>query len=109
MRPSSHWRRRALLFLVSQCITLFGSPLVQMSIVWYVILETSSGAWVAAFTARSCPLPWPGSTPESGTTHRDTTGSQTKFCTVRTPMQPNTISTAIPPLSFHVPSRVQSG
>lgn len=78
IRPSSHWRRRALLFLVSQCITLFGSPLVQMSIVWYVTLETSSGAWVAAFAARSCPLPWPGSTPESGTTYRDTAGSRNK-------------------------------
>jgi len=49
----SGWRKRALLFLTSQCITLFGSTLVQMAIIWYVTLQTSSGAWVAAFTACS--------------------------------------------------------
>lgn len=43
-------RTMIILFLVSQCITLFGSTLVQMAIVWYVTLKTSSGAWVAAFT-----------------------------------------------------------
>ncbi len=47
------WRKRTILFLVSQCITLFGSTLVQMAIVWYVTLQTSSGAWVAAFTVCS--------------------------------------------------------
>ncbi len=44
------WRGKTILFLVSQCITLFGSTLVQMAIVWYVTLKTSSGAWVAALT-----------------------------------------------------------
>ena len=39
-----------MLFLISQCITLFGSTLVQMAIVWYVTIQTSSGVWVAAFT-----------------------------------------------------------
>lgn len=38
------------LFLISQSITLFGSTLVQMAIVWYVALETTSGVWVSAFT-----------------------------------------------------------
>ena len=47
------WKRRTLLFLTSQCITLFGSTLVQMAVVWYVTLRTSSGAWVAAFTVCS--------------------------------------------------------
>ena len=47
------WRRRTLAFLISQCITLFGSTLVQMAIVWYVTFQTSSGAWVAAFTVCS--------------------------------------------------------
>ena len=42
------WKRRAILFLTSQCITLFGSTLVQMAVVFYVTLHTSSGAWVAA-------------------------------------------------------------
>ena len=44
------WRRNAVLFLVSQSITLFGSTLVQMAVVWYVTLSTSSGAWTAAFS-----------------------------------------------------------
>lgn len=34
-------------------MTLFGSTLVQMAIVWYVTLQTSSGAWVAAFSVCS--------------------------------------------------------
>lgn len=44
------WQKRVLLFLISQCITLFGSTLVQMALVWYAAMQTSSGAWVAAFT-----------------------------------------------------------
>ena len=44
------WKRKTALFLVSQCMTLFGSMIVQMSIIWYVTLKTSSGGWVAAFT-----------------------------------------------------------
>lgn len=47
------WKQRTLLFLISQSVTLFGSTLVQMAIVWYVTLKTSSGAWVAAFTVCS--------------------------------------------------------
>lgn len=47
------WQLRTVLFLISQCITLFGSTLVQMAIVWYVTLKTSSGIWVAAFTVCS--------------------------------------------------------
>ena len=46
----NHWKRKTILFLISQCITLFGSMIVQMSIIWYVTLKTSSGGWVAAFT-----------------------------------------------------------
>lgn len=42
-----------ILFLLSQCITLFGSTLVQMAIVWYVTIQTASGAWVAAFSVCS--------------------------------------------------------
>ena len=44
------WRRRTILFLSGQCVTLFGSQVVQMAIVWYVTLQTNSGAWVAAFS-----------------------------------------------------------
>ena len=43
-------KSKTMLFLASQCITLFGSMIVQMSIIWYVTLKTSSGGWVAAFT-----------------------------------------------------------
>ena len=49
-QEQNNWTRKVVLFLVSQCITLFGSMIVQMSIIWYVTLKTSSGAWVAAFT-----------------------------------------------------------
>lgn len=49
----SSWKAKAILFLVSQSITLFGSTLVQMAIVWYVTLSTSSGLWVAAFSVCS--------------------------------------------------------
>lgn len=45
-----NWKSQMILFLISQCITLFGSTLVQMAIVWYVTIQTSSGVWVAAFT-----------------------------------------------------------
>lgn len=51
MSPAQqNWSRKTIVFLLSQCITLFGSTLVQMAIVWYVTLETSSGAWVSALT-----------------------------------------------------------
>lgn len=41
------------MFFTSQCISLFGSQIVQMSIVWYVTLQTKSGAWVAVFSVCS--------------------------------------------------------
>ena len=49
-KQCADWRRRVLLFLTSQCITLFGSTLVQMALVWYAAMETASGGWVAAFS-----------------------------------------------------------
>ena len=49
-QAQNHRKRKTILFLISQCITLFGSMIVQMSIIWYVTLKTSSGGWVAAFT-----------------------------------------------------------
>ena len=49
-QAQNHWKRKTILFLISHCITLFGSMIVQMSIIWYVTLKTSSGGWVAAFT-----------------------------------------------------------
>ena len=49
-QTQNNWTRKTILFLASQCITLFGSMIVQMAIIWYVTLKTSSGGWVAAFT-----------------------------------------------------------
>ena len=49
-QTQNNWKRKPVLFLASQFITLFGSMIVQMSIIWYVTLKTSSGGWVAAFT-----------------------------------------------------------
>ena len=43
-RPSPSWQRRAFLVFLSQSITLFGSTLSQMAIVWYLTLDTTSGA-----------------------------------------------------------------
>ena len=52
-RTRDSWRRETLLFFVSQSITLFGSQIVQMAVVWYVTLHTSSGGWGAAFSVCS--------------------------------------------------------
>ena len=46
-------RKKVILFLISQSVTLFGSTLVQMAVVWYATLLTSSGLWVAAFSVCS--------------------------------------------------------
>ncbi len=53
MQMQNNWKRKIILFLVSQSITLFGSQIVQMAIVWYVTLYTASGVWVAAFSVCS--------------------------------------------------------
>lgn len=47
------WRRAALLFFLSQSVTLFGSQVVQMAVIWHVTLLTSSGIWVAAYSVCS--------------------------------------------------------
>jgi len=47
------WKKKTVLFLASQGITLFGSSIVQFAIVWYVTLQTSSGTWVSALTVCS--------------------------------------------------------
>lgn len=45
--------RRILLFLVSQAVTLFGSTVVSMAIIWFVTREMLSGLWCAVFYAVS--------------------------------------------------------
>lgn len=47
------WRANIVWFLISQGITLFGSQIVQMAIVWYVTRNTGSGSWVAAVSIAS--------------------------------------------------------
>ena len=49
----SNWRKSIILFFFSQCVTLLGSQIVQMGVVWYVTLQTDSGAWVAIFSVCS--------------------------------------------------------
>jgi DHA3 family macrolide efflux protein-like MFS transporter len=47
---NSSWRRRVSAFLFGQGVSLFGSQIVQMAMIWYVTLETSSGIWVTVLT-----------------------------------------------------------
>ena len=46
----SNYKKKAIMFLTSQGITLFGSSIVQFALIWYVTMQTSSGAWVSAMT-----------------------------------------------------------
>lgn len=48
-----HWKGKVAAFLFGQGISLFGSQLVQMAIIWHVTLETSSGIWVTILTLAS--------------------------------------------------------
>ncbi len=45
------WKLNVILFLASQCITLFGSMLVYYAIMWHITLETQSGVMMAVITA----------------------------------------------------------
>lgn len=45
-----NWKKNIALFLTSQAISLFGSSLVQYSIIWYVAKETKSGVMVMLMT-----------------------------------------------------------
>lgn len=47
------WKKKVIIFLASQYISLFGSSLVQMALIWYVTLQTSSGIWVTILTVCS--------------------------------------------------------
>lgn len=41
--PHPHWRRKVVVFVSGQSISLLGSSLVQYAISWYLLLETRSG------------------------------------------------------------------
>ncbi len=44
------WARRAAFFLAGQTVSLFGSALVQYSIIWYITLTTKSGVMMTIST-----------------------------------------------------------
>ncbi|MHC1785052.1 MAG: MFS transporter [Anaerolineaceae bacterium] len=47
------WKKKAILFLSSQTISLFGSMLVQYAIIWHVTLITKSGSILTILTLAS--------------------------------------------------------
>lgn len=46
MKKDNLWKKKAVAFITSQGVSLFGSSIVQMAIVWYVTMQTSSGIWL---------------------------------------------------------------
>lgn len=44
-----HWKRNIILFLSSQILSLFGSALVQYSIMWHITLTTQSGIMMTLY------------------------------------------------------------
>lgn len=40
------WKKWAVLFLASQNVSLFGSSVTGLAIIWHVTLETASGSWM---------------------------------------------------------------
>lgn len=47
--PSEIWKKRTLLFMTSQAISLFGSSLVSYAILWRITLDTQSGAMMTLY------------------------------------------------------------
>ena len=47
---SSSWKKKIVLFLLSQNVSLFGSSVVGFAIIWHITLQTSSGKWLMLFT-----------------------------------------------------------
>ena len=50
MKINKTWKFSALLFLISQNISLFGSSIVGYAVIWHITLETSSGFWTMMAT-----------------------------------------------------------
>lgn len=50
------WQKKAILFLVSQNISLFGSSAVGFALVWHITLQTTSGLWMTIATI-ACNVP----------------------------------------------------
>ncbi|HEX2979155.1 MAG TPA: MFS transporter, partial [Anaerolineaceae bacterium] len=47
---SADWKKKTTIFLSSQSLSMFGSMLVQYAIIWYVTLNTESGAMLTIST-----------------------------------------------------------
>lgn len=46
----TNWKRNAVLFIIGQFLSMFGSMLVQFAITWQITLETQSGLTMTLFT-----------------------------------------------------------
>ena len=53
MKKDNLWKKKAVAFITSQAVSLFGSSIVQMAIVWYVTMQKSSGIWLTILTLSS--------------------------------------------------------
>ncbi|SBW08687.1 membrane hypothetical protein [uncultured delta proteobacterium] len=47
------WEKRAVLFLASQNVSLFGSSVTGLAIIWHVTLQTASGSWMTCIVLAS--------------------------------------------------------
>lgn len=45
-RMNENWKKKVILFLASQTVSLLGSSLVQYAITWYITLESKSGVMI---------------------------------------------------------------
>lgn len=50
MKLNKNWKISAVLFLLSQNTSLFGSSIVGYAVIWHITLETSSGFWMMLAT-----------------------------------------------------------
>lgn len=50
MKLNKNWKVSAVLFLLSQNTSLFGSSIVGYAVIWHITLETSSGFWMMLAT-----------------------------------------------------------
>ena len=48
--PFHNWKKKTVLFLISQNVSLFGSGVVSYAIIWHITLETTSGLWMMLAT-----------------------------------------------------------
>ena len=44
------WQRKLLIFMTSQTVSMLGSSIVSLSLIWYVTLQTNSGIAITGIT-----------------------------------------------------------